>query len=315
MKTTSGTAREAFLSFMTKASNIYFFCDNRVLTVILVFSCLFLGVIGNALSSSTNEYSTPRIIRYGFILHNRTHKTLTGIPFLSFLPVAINSNQRCDDFKASEPCKIETSVNGNRILNFHIDRIAPFESRKIDVRANLMMSETPVRLPATRLKKYLEPEKFIESGHPEIIRTARSLIRPNRSKTAEAFSGWVSNRIEYSGYLSRPRGALYAYRNKQGDCTEYAYLFAALCRAAGIPARCAGGYVCRGNALLRPEDYHNWAEFYDRGAWRIADPSRSRGTIRTTDYIAVKIAPHSENSRFAFDSYHIDRPEVIVKWN
>lgn len=222
MKTTSGTAREAFLSFMTKASNIYFFCDNRVLTVILVFSCLFLGVIGNALSSSTNEYSTPRIIRYGFILHNRTHKTLTGIPFLSFLPVAINSNQRCDDFKASEPCKIETSVNGNRILNFHIDRIAPFESRKIDVRANLMMSETPVRLPATRLKKYLEPEKFIESGHPEIIRTARSLIRPNRSKTAEAFSGWVSNRIEYSGYLSRPRGALYAYRNKQGDCTEYA---------------------------------------------------------------------------------------------
>lgn len=40
------------------------------------------------------------------------------------------------------------------------------------------------------------------------------------------------------------------------------YLSMALARANGIPARGIAGYVYGGNAVLHPEDNHNWAEFY-----------------------------------------------------
>ena len=49
----------------------------------------------------------------------------------------------------------------------------------------------------------------------------------------------------YVGYIKNDRGALYALKTKEGDCTEFMHLFVALCRANKIPARCIGGYVQR----------------------------------------------------------------------
>jgi transglutaminase-like putative cysteine protease len=48
----------------------------------------------------------------------------------------------------------------------------------------------------------------------------------------------------------------------QGDCNEHAVLLAALCRAAGIPSRVAGGLVYGEDAFL----YHAWTDVW-LGAW------------------------------------------------
>jgi len=54
---------------------------------------------------------------------------------------------------------------------------------------------------------------------------------------------------------------LWALEKRLGDCSEYSYLFVALCRAAGIPARIQAGFAFHSeNEVL--EDGHMWAEYY-----------------------------------------------------
>src|SRR5512143_2902328 len=93
-------------------------------------------------------------------------------------------------------------------------------------------------------------------------------------ETAGKIFHWVAENLHYAGCLPKNRGALYALKNRQGDCSEFAYLFAACCRANGIPARALGGYVCTEDRILNPADYHNRAEFHVNGVWQIADPRR-----------------------------------------
>ncbi|MEZ5990159.1 MAG: transglutaminase domain-containing protein [Planctomycetota bacterium] len=68
-----------------------------------------------------------------------------------------------------------------------------------------------------------------------------------------------------------------------GSCTEYAFCFIALARAAGLPARWAGGLTCRDPkaALYVDKVFHRWAEVWlpDRG-WYPVDCSRGDGEGR-----------------------------------
>ena len=59
-------------------------------------------------------------------------------------------------------------------------------------------------------------------------------------------------------------GALYAFKERRGDCTEYMSLATAVFRVNNVPARAVAGFVVEeGSAVLSSGDYHNWTEFYD----------------------------------------------------
>ena len=63
----------------------------------------------------------------------------------------------------------------------------------------------------------------------------------------------------------------------EGDCTEYAVLLAALCRARGIPARVAIGlvYVSAAQGFA----YHMWNEVWVDGRWMPLDATIAQGHI------------------------------------
>jgi hypothetical protein len=111
-------------------------------------------------------------------------------------------------------------------------------------------------------KKYTRPEELIQSNDPQIILTMENITK-NESNVHEKVSkiyNFVTSHIRYAKQ-DNENGALWALENGVGDCSEYSYLFVALCRAAGIPARIQAGFAFRtlGEIL---EDGHMWAEYY-----------------------------------------------------
>jgi transglutaminase-like putative cysteine protease len=94
--------------------------------------------------------------------------------------------------------------------------------------------------------------------------------------------------LSYAGYLADDYGALYALTNRRGDCTEYAYLATALARASSIPARMVGGYVTDRDITPRAGDYHNWAELYIDGSWRLLDAQKGNWLQPIDQYVAFR---------------------------
>ena len=59
-----------------------------------------------------------------------------------------------------------------------------------------------------------------------------------------------------------------------GSCSEYSFVFIAMCRAAGIPARYVGSVAQRGDDRSIDDVFHRWVEVYlPRYGWIPVDPS------------------------------------------
>ncbi|RKX24818.1 MAG: transglutaminase [Candidatus Zixiibacteriota bacterium] len=59
-----------------------------------------------------------------------------------------------------------------------------------------------------------------------------------------------------------------------GSCSEYSFVYIAMCRAAGLPARYAGSIVVRSDDASYDNVFHRWVEIYLPGyGWLPVDPS------------------------------------------
>ena len=67
----------------------------------------------------------------------------------------------------------------------------------------------------------------------------------------------------------RLKSTLEVLQDMEGTCSEYAALYMALCRAAGIPARAAVGFLVGPAGEL---GLHIWTQVYV-GEWIDLDPS------------------------------------------
>jgi transglutaminase-like putative cysteine protease/streptogramin lyase len=84
---------------------------------------------------------------------------------------------------------------------------------------------------------------------------------------------WVREKLEYEriGGWDVPTTLI---KRGTGSCSEYAFLYIALCRAAGLPARYEGSVVVRGDDASIDDVYHRWCEVYLPGiGWMPVDPS------------------------------------------
>ena len=73
---------------------------------------------------------------------------------------------------------------------------------------------------------------------------------------------------------------------KRGACRDQAVLLMALCRAQGLPARFASGYLLREKEAATAQDLHAWTEVWiPGGGWRGLDPTQ--GLATTDHYVAV----------------------------
>jgi transglutaminase-like putative cysteine protease len=277
-----------------KTNNRNHITETKVFTILLFFLCMIpvsdVAAEGREnLHPSVTALTIPRQVQYRFILQNKTAQIIKNAEFWTYAPVKQTAHQFCKQIKSSHPYQLTTDSLGNQVLYFAVDGIPPFGNKIISITAELMLAEKAAHVEFENIQGYIESEKYIETNHPDIQKLAATLKASTALETARNAFQWTANNIQYAGYVARDRGALYALKHKKGDCTEFMYLFIALCRANGIPARPIGGYICRNNCILRPSGYHNWAEFFDAGTWNSVDPQNKVFRERSSDYIAMRI--------------------------
>lgn len=254
-----------------------------------------ISIINRDAASEPVESTHPisRQIQYSFTLQNKTNRLLKEAEFWTYAPVRQTSVQRCVRLEASHPYQLILDDLGNQILHFTLNNLPPYATKIITIKADLALSDTPNMIPIQDLQPFLRAEDYIESDDPGLSQFAKRFKAPNPTKIAEDIFHWVADNVQYAGYLKNDRGALYALRNKKGDCTEFMYLFVALCRVNHIPARGIGGYVYSENNILKPDAYHNWEKFYDDGVWKIADPQKKVFMQIQSNYIAMRLIGES----------------------
>lgn len=181
-----------------------------------------------------------------------------------------------------EPVKTELDREGNCIAFFDSTGLA---ADSIDYEATVILR--PGRYDARqdltqkiRLADYLQPLKYWESTEPEIVEQAKRLSQgaTGDEEIGRRLYDGVIELLQYDDDKLENNnmriGALQALRSGRGVCMEYADLFIALCRSAGIPARAVFGFAYNPQDKRSFDTGHQWAQIFLTGkGWVNVDPT------------------------------------------
>jgi hypothetical protein len=128
---------------------------------------------------------------------------------------------------------------------------------------------------------YLRDARKYALKDPAIQAAAREATAGRRDEVAklEGIHDFVIGHVRYSRD-GRWDAAPVVLASGKGSCSEFTYVFVALCRAIGIPARYVGGITGRpGKPLYVDLVYHRFAQAFVEGVgWVDFDPTRDRRT-------------------------------------
>jgi tetratricopeptide (TPR) repeat protein len=127
---------------------------------------------------------------------------------------------------------------------------------------------------------WLGPSETFDPASPKLRKLGKELKGKNAVETVHNVHAWVSKNIGYK--LQEKSVAKFDFKNVEevlarghGECKGHAALVAALCRAAGVPARTVWGIYFHPDAK-GAFDSHNWVEVHIPGSgWVPVDPRKS----------------------------------------
>jgi len=153
-------------------------------------------------------------------------------------------------------------------------KVQHLEDGKVIVTVEPVEAPTGAKFPYkgsdSKVLEAMKPTRFVQSDRKEIIDLARQAIGDTKDggeavRRIEAFVAKYIKRFDLSvGYAS----AAEIVASKQGDCTEFAVLTAALCRAVGIPSKVVTGVAYVDDwAGLMGFGGHAWVQAYVGDKW------------------------------------------------
>jgi hypothetical protein len=149
--------------------------------------------------------------------------------------------------------------------------------------------------------RYLQPNGLVTSEDEDVQRLAKRAV----GKTADPWQKavrierWVFENIKHKNFETTFAPASEVARNLTGDCTEHAVLVAAMCRAIGIPSRCAVGLLYR-DERLGGFGFHMWTEVYVNQRWVALDASWDQSSV---DAAHIKLTDTSLDGVSPFESF------------
>ena len=140
--------------------------------------------------------------------------------------------------------------------------------------------------PLTDVEKtrYLSSAGLVDSASPAIVNRARDLTQLAHSPVQKCMilRDWVNAQMRLDEKAPANRTASQLLQKKSGVCRDYAVLYAALARAAGVPTRACGGMIYDSGEFWG----HAWCESWV-GYWLPIDPCMEGHFV---DAMHVKLA-------------------------
>lgn len=224
------------------------------------------------------------------IAENSTATPITKYVYRITAPISGMPFQQTKAVRAEiEPVSLKPHKNGaNQYFEFQTP-IGPMRRVENTITFNVLTTAVDYfdqKLAAHRtdqhalLAPYLQPSSLIESDSSEVRAAAQSVFKTQTSPVdlARAAYEFPSKTLRFR-LQERALGAQKALQRGEGDCTEHACLFIALCRTQSIPARRLNVFNFGANQQLsKTQPNHDIAEVYlpDTG-WIPVDANLGRG--------------------------------------
>ncbi len=185
-------------------------------------------------------------------------------------------NQALDGEPAFVPAPKETVTDqwGQKFAHFELKNLKPGESLNLTmtVRATLFAVRHHIdpnkvgglrAIPREIKKKYLVDSSKFAIKHPSIQQHLKEALQGEKRPywMLRKIARYIQDKMHYElagGWNIAPT----VIDRGSGSCSEYTFVFIAMCRAAGIPARYVGSLVVRGDNASTDEVFHRWAEVY-----------------------------------------------------
>ncbi|MFA5338622.1 MAG: transglutaminase domain-containing protein [Candidatus Omnitrophota bacterium] len=162
-----------------------------------------------------------------------------------------------------------TLIRNNLILRSPRQKVSFINNNyEVIVENNIKIPDRIFKIGRENTNKYLADSVYAEINDNAIRSLALEIAGADENIITKVtkISKWINGEIKFTekkGFYS----ARDVLKIKEGDCSEYAVLFCALCRSLGIPAKGVLG-ISYGHGYF---GYHMWNEIYDNGTWLPVD--------------------------------------------
>ena len=147
-------------------------------------------------------------------------------------------------------------------------------------------------LPAAKVgDEFIQSSYFITSDDAKVKAHARKAVGQETDPWSKALliEKWVNKNMQSVNDEALAPADQVA-RTLRGDCTEFAMLTAAMCRAEGVPSKTAIGLIYADLKTGPVLAFHMWTEVWVRNQWMPIDATLGRGYVGATH---LKITDHS----------------------
>jgi transglutaminase-like putative cysteine protease len=251
------------------------------------------------------HYPKDRVVYWQLGVENTSSKPLRDIEIHSFAPVRLSWQQKRLSLEANVPLIEADETPGKGAVRANVALIPPFGRRDIRFQATMAMADDHRNAHMQNPNASSYRQASAAEQNAGIAELARQLERATAMETTRSIYDWLVSEIRYSGYDPVERGAIAAFEQREGDCSEFASLGVALAGALGMQARKVNGFVVHEDGRLGPFDFHAWAEIRVDDRWVILDAQERQFDPGPSAYLATSFGSEyrdGQSIKFAANS-------------
>jgi transglutaminase-like putative cysteine protease len=223
--------------------------------------------------SRTDE--KQQVLEYTHQFRNYGPGTIKDLDIYLAVPENLNNQELLSEIEYNpQPSEFLNDKWGQKVAHYKFQDLksTQFVSVGMKVKAKLFKTKYYIfpekvgrlaDIPGSIKEKYLVDDAKYSISDPFIQESARRAVgnETNPYWIARKIFDYVIDHMEYElagGWNIAPA----VLKRGTGSCSEYSFVYIALCRASGLPARYVGSVVIRGDDASEDDVFHRWVEVY-----------------------------------------------------